>query len=443
MNFFLYRMLKNIFIGCFCVLFSVASSFANTPFPKDIPISLPGPFWLFVSLLLIFFGAHIVFVNFMVGSSLIVALYEIMGLKNKKFLSLARVLSVTITANKSLAVVLGVGPLLCINTIYTVYFYTANAITGYAWISVVPLVATSFLLIYLHKYTWDRWSVGWLKLLHILLILLVNLIFLFVPLIFLANINLMLFPHKWIEIVGFLGALSFPNVWFRYLHFICACLALTGLFMVYYGLWFYDKIKALGVDVSEFIALGYKWLLCLTLFQFAVGPLVLLTLPSQGINVLSLVLPLFGAILAILMLLFVAHTLRSDGAVLSRGRFGVVCLIIFAILALMIVGRHEYRETSVGEHRSKMHFITQSYLKKIQLHAISSIDEKSEDAIKNGGCITCLDITLPCPFVCLTIPNYSQMSPQKRLFERCVIYKRLQPSVIQLDCNDLFPLGSN
>ncbi len=49
---------------------------------------------------------------------------------------------------------LGVGPLLAINTLYTVYFYTANALTGTFWISIVPLVVVAFLLTYAHKYLW-------------------------------------------------------------------------------------------------------------------------------------------------------------------------------------------------------------------------------------------------------------------------------------------------
>jgi len=44
--------------------------------------------------------------------------------------ALAQRIGATITVNKSLAVVLGVGPLLCINLLYTLYFYSANALTG-------------------------------------------------------------------------------------------------------------------------------------------------------------------------------------------------------------------------------------------------------------------------------------------------------------------------
>lgn len=40
-----------------------------------------------------------------------------------------------------MAVVLGVAPLLLINVLYTIHFYIANALTGTAWILLVPGIA--------------------------------------------------------------------------------------------------------------------------------------------------------------------------------------------------------------------------------------------------------------------------------------------------------------
>ena len=76
------------------------------------------------------FLLHILFVNLMVGGSLLTLAYEIRGLRRPELDQLAREIAATVTVNKSLAVVLGVGPLLAINVLYTLYFYTANSLTG-------------------------------------------------------------------------------------------------------------------------------------------------------------------------------------------------------------------------------------------------------------------------------------------------------------------------
>jgi cytochrome c len=103
----------------------------KTPVPNDIPLELPLPEWLLVVLLIVSFLAHIVFVNVMVGGSILTLWGQIKGLKNKDYDVFAHEVAKTITVNKSIAVVLGVAPLLCINTLYTVYFYSANALTGF------------------------------------------------------------------------------------------------------------------------------------------------------------------------------------------------------------------------------------------------------------------------------------------------------------------------
>jgi cytochrome c len=114
--------------------------FAATPIPRDLPLPLPVPEWLLVVCLVVFFLVHILFVNLMVGGSLIVVVLEWMGLKSKRWDALAHEVAQTITVNKSLAVVMGIGPLLCINLLYTMQWYSANALTGHAWLMIVPLV---------------------------------------------------------------------------------------------------------------------------------------------------------------------------------------------------------------------------------------------------------------------------------------------------------------
>ena len=206
----------------------------STPLPKDIPLELPLPEWLLVGLLVFAFLAHIVFINLMLGGSILTLWSQIKGLKNKEYDTFAHEIAKTITVNKSMAVVLGVAPLLCINTLYTIYFYSANALTGFVWILIIPLVIIAFLLTYLHKFSWESMENN--KRLHISIMAAAVGVFLFIPLIFLTNVNLMMFPEKWGTVHGFLEALVLPNVFPRYFEFLGACLKLSSrrnLYFVY------------------------------------------------------------------------------------------------------------------------------------------------------------------------------------------------------------------
>lgn len=335
-----------------------------TPVPVDIPLPLPAPEPVLVAVLVGFFAMHIAFVNFMVGGTFLTLWYELKGLKERRYEKLAYAISSTITANKSIAVVLGVGPLLAINTLYTVYFYTANALTGFAWISIIPLVITAFLLTYAHKYLWHRMDNA--KGPHLALITFTSLIFLFVPLIFLTNITLMLYPDKWAGVHGFFSALTLPFIWPRYAHFLLACPAMTGLLMV----WLFrrgsdEEIAATGFERTELLRKGYRWALWPTVLQFAVGPLALLTLPAVPGSTASVTI-VFGisiVVSAIMCLLMFAETRRGGDKIGSS--FGAVCTLMAIVILLMGGGRHLYREAAVSEHRELVKERTNEYMREV------------------------------------------------------------------------------
>lgn len=346
------------------------------PIPKDLPLPLPAPEPVLVAVLVFFFLVHIVFVNFMVGGALLTLYYEIKGLKNKAYDRLAYTLASTITVNKSIAVVMGVGPLLAINTLYTVYFYSANALTGDFWIAIIPLVITAFLLTYAHKYLWQRME--GMKIVHIALSAMAGALFLFIPLVFLANVNLMLFPDTWTTVSGFWDVLvnvgnSFP----RYFHFLAACFALTGLFMV----WVFrrmgaDEIKDIGIERATLIRIGYRWAMWPTLAQFIIGPVVLLTLPevSQSIGKTYGLIG-FGALLGMFMLFLIAiETRRSDDRI--GASFVTISVLMLVVILLMGSGRHLYREAALGDHRALVAKKTEIYMQKVRDAAVPAAGEE-------------------------------------------------------------------
>ena len=331
----------------------IASLLTQIPVPKDIPLPLPMAEWILVVVLILSFLLHILFINLMVGGSILTFWYEVRGLKNKDYDTLAREIAGTITVNKSLAVVLGVAPLLSINVLYTVYFYSANALTGNMWISIVPWVTVAFLVLYLHKYSWDRLKDN--KTLHIGILGIGVVSFLMIPFIFLTNINLMLFPEKWGVVKGFTDALTLPNVFPRYLHFLTASMAISGFFLA----WWFGRKSFKLVDNYESITKTdiKKQMLNLALIatgmQFIFGPLLLITLPSQGVTWGLLGVISGGVTVATIVIYQLWKLINEKKEIISR-RFYVVVVLFFILVSFMGTGRHLYRENALTTHRQMM-----------------------------------------------------------------------------------------
>jgi cytochrome c len=338
------------------------------PIPHDIPLPLPADRFLLEVAVVFLFLLHILFVNLMVGASTLGLFYEFVGLRRPKYDRLAREVAATITVNKSLAVVLGVAPLLAVNVLYTVYFYSANALTGTAWIAIVPLVSAAFLLGYLHKYSWDRLADN--KGLHLTIGATATALFWFVPLIFLTNINLMLFPDRWAEVQGFLSALVLPNVLPRYLHFILASLALTGLFGVgWFGRRDYPIEERLpGFDRGGVRRRFYSVAFGATLLQFVVGPIVYFTLPTQGISLFMSLVILLGIGLAVAFMVVLWREVTAPAESIGR-YFAPAVMLISMTVPCMATARHFYRETAIDLHQELMETKTAGFVRAADLAA--------------------------------------------------------------------------
>lgn len=325
-------------------------NFQTMPVPHDIPLDLPLPEWLLIVLLIVSFLMHIVFVNLMVGGTFLTFWAELKGRKNKDYDILAQEIAKTITVNKSLAVVLGVAPLLSINALYTIYFYSANALTGVLWISIIPIVSVAFLLLYWHKYSWKKYENN--KGFHFVLIGIASVLFLFVPLIFLTNINLMLFPEEWGNINGFWDALMLSNVFPRYLHFLTASLAVTGLFL--FG-WMKRKKyvfdgKYENLTKDKVLRIWYKVALHTSLLQIVFGPLVFFTLPWKGVTWDLAYIIIAGIIFAITAIVLLWMDLKNKTNPLGK-HFGKVVIALTITVMFMATGRHAYRAVVLGPHQ--------------------------------------------------------------------------------------------
>jgi cytochrome c len=378
----------------------------NSVIPRDIPLPLPAPAWLLELLLVVSFVGHILFVNLMVGGQTLTLVFQLMGLKDPKWDQFAHLVAKTVTVNKSIAVVLGVGPLLTLNVLYTSFIYTANILTGTAWLMLIPLISFAFILTYLHKYTWKILENH--KGVHISIGGIATLLFLFIPLIFLTNINLMLFPDKWTEVNGFLSALLLPNVFTRYFHFLGASLTATSLFLIGF-IGRKKEVEEVFDSYPQFKFTIRKKLygLCftVTIAQLIIGPLVLFTLPSRGINTLILVFLAFATLLAFYLLFLLFNEMKNPQPVVGRKYFKII-LFFGGIVALMVNIRHLYREQALAESKIQQKdksetFAFESSAAKSQINSPSAPSADSGKLLFESTCNGChaIDKTLVGPSV--------------------------------------------
>lgn len=365
---------------------------ATTPIPRDLPLPLPLPAVLLKVLLVIFFLVHIFFVNLMVGGSVLVVISEWIGFRKCRWDALSLEISKTVTVNKSLAVVMGIGPLLCINLVYTTQWYSANALTGHAWLLIVPLVITAFLLAYLHKYTWEIWSTGRRKQVHFAIGVAAALLFLSIPFIFLANINLMLFPSEWEKVRGFFSSLRIGNVFPRYLHFILASNALCGLFLA--G-WFGRKVASAvpGFSKPELRRVFYRLTRAATALQFIAGPILLFTLPSVGVTPLLYKIIIPSAALGGLLLWLLNRKINGADTAIHRG-YGFICALFSIVVLGMGSGRHAYREAALASHQMEIRKRTEAFANELDEFVKAQPAEDLELAAQTGeqlfaACATC------------------------------------------------------
>lgn len=348
---------------------------------KDVTLPLPLPEWLLIVVLILMFLVHLLFINLMVGGTILSFIYEILGKKNRDYITLSEEIGKTITVNKSLAVVMGVAPLLAINTLYTKFFYTANSLTGLVWLLVVPLVIISFLLVYLHKYTFKVLEQR--PRLHLAILGAALALFLFIPFIFLTNINLMLFPDKWAVVRGFWDALLTPAVFTRYFHFVNASLAITGLFLVRYigrkKYLFEDKFNT--ISRKELQRQFYKIAFYANLAQFVIGPINLLALPSIGMKADTLFTIIGGAIIAIVPTYYLWKEITASTE--NVGKYFIRIVVFFSITVLFMgTGRHLYRANAVRPYQVEMKKNTDNYLAKLKVAQQEAKAKAAEDAKK-------------------------------------------------------------
>ncbi len=276
------------------------------PAPDILP--LPGPVWLFKTLLHLTFVIHLLFMNFTLGGAVLAAVSRLRRHDEGK--RLARWIETKLPTALAMTVVFGVAPLLFVQVLYGNLLYTSSILIAWPWWLVIPVLIVAYYAAYALAFRGDRFSwafhaLGWLVLLGLL----------YISHVFVHNMSLVLRPESWSAIYhadpsGMNSNYSDPSLWPRYLHFLLAAIAVCGLMIAWEGA---QRVKRDKADGRYRLRFGAMWFLIPTGLQYLVGTWFLLSLPrdvimtfmGQSIGgtvafIASIILPL-GALMTVAM----------------------------------------------------------------------------------------------------------------------------------------------
>jgi len=234
--------------------------------------------------------------NAMLGTGIIALVKSLKG--TRQDLPIAKEISLKLPYTIAFTINMGVAPLLFIQVLYGNFIYTSSVLMGWYWLLIIGILIIAYYSAYLFDFKFD--TLGFARSIFIAVCVILMLL---VAFLFTSNITLMLTPEKWARYFSNAGGtilnLSEPTLIPRYFHFVCASIAVGGLFLAIVGK-IKVKIKAGKVNdnFKEMISSGMKWFSYATLVQVIIGFWFAVLLPNDII-----LLFLGGSISATLLLL--------------------------------------------------------------------------------------------------------------------------------------------
>lgn len=314
------------------------------PIPDFQPLAFPAPVWFLKTFLVVGFYLHALPMNVALTGGIIAAILMLYGQKTQHPYAgrFGNTLAKSLPYFVSVAITQGIVPLLFLQLTYGPLFYTSSILVAAPWLAIIFLLLSAYYAYYVFTYrqhtlkergTWVLMGAG--------------LLFLTVAFFFSNNMTLMLTPERWVELYrnspyGLNLNWGDPQLIPRYLHFVTAAVAVTGLTMGCYGLYWHRREQDYGTWLIRHgaglyivvtllqVPIGIWFLLSLTqpvYMQFLGGdwPGTLVFLSSMGLDVVGLI----------------AMALAwRDG---NPGFFKVGLGLALAVIFLMVVIRHLVR----------------------------------------------------------------------------------------------------
>lgn len=299
-----------------------------------VPDTIPAPALLFLVLDILLFAVHILLINMILGCGLI-AIFKGFNRENDDKSNILHGPSVNkIPTLFAIGINMGVAPLLFIQVIYGHLFYTSSVLMASYWILVIPFLAAAYYGAYIHCRKYNDCRV-----ISRFALLIMAAMVLYIGLIMTNNNTLMIQPQKWTGYFenrkGTILNLGDPSVIPRYLHFVTASVAVSGLFLAL--LWARLEKKAVegaGEKVKSSLQI-FAWA---TIIQITVGFWFLMALPTDIMqNFIGRNLPA--------TLLLAVGILSALGAVFSalKGKLKPALTMAAATILLMVICRQLLR----------------------------------------------------------------------------------------------------
>ncbi|MCX8117561.1 MAG: hypothetical protein N3G78_06510 [Desulfobacterota bacterium] len=310
------------------------------------PMGIPFYPLVFQVLMVLTFALHILFVNFTLGTSF----YAVYGhfKKDGYWKRLSRALARAVPANLSMAMLLGIAPLLFVQVIYDPFWYTSNTLSA-VWVIafvLILMVAYGFTYIfYLKRESHGGRGYAFFGIVAVLLFFLAGAI--------MHGLGYQLLqPEKWFGWyikggrVDASGSSLHAFQLSRFIHFIVPSFALAGIFLMLYSWYFKERTDFEKSYLAWVGRLGAKTAFLFTALQAAVGFWWLLSLP-QEFNFHTDPFFLIGAGLG-LGLLFLLHFAQNDPVKYALPSLLGAFLTLFGMsyaresLRMKYVGRFHY-----------------------------------------------------------------------------------------------------
>lgn len=323
--------------------------------PAVDPIGLPGHPVIFLSLLLLTHFLHILFMNFVLGGSLIAVGLNAAALRGHATArEMAGVIFRTMPVVLSMAITMGVAPLLFVQVLYGPYFYSANVRMGFAWFSLFIVAMIGFYLVYwlIHRggAMVDR-AVGAADSrpgLRLAVSMLAAGCFLWVGWVMANNHELSLRPALWRAGGSFRWYTSAATTIPRYLHDVVGATAVAGLWLAGLGWWRTRRAIAPSADLNAaMIRLGLRLTATVTAMQVAVGIILLFSLePAVRNSLLG-----FGSPLAVVWTVSLLGVVALFGILTYASAhpqqfkwYAVSVATTAAVIVGMLMGREHVRQ---------------------------------------------------------------------------------------------------
>jgi hypothetical protein len=308
----------------------------GSPIPALDPAPLPGPPWLFHALWLLTFFIHLVFMNAVLGGSILAAAVGTRDIGRDTRTFFVETNSWAI----SLAITFGIAPLLFLQTLFGRFFYSATILVAWYWMGMLVLLTVAYYLNYVAKHRLKNGQAAslvlWLEAACFLLIAAIQ-----------VAVNLLqLQPGRWATVAASsFAAFLDPSFLPRFLHFVLAAVSLAAALLAFVAV----RRAGSGHETSlcrDMARFGVATALYATVAQIVVGIWMLLALPGDVLRGFmrggaATMIPLTLAILAALGLVVVLARIRDP--LESPRLVRHAAELIVGAMVVMVITRHQLR----------------------------------------------------------------------------------------------------